>query len=688
MTGIMMLLPLIAGNPLISGEMEKSSTLPASLSRWQAEWSNPSADNRPLQIVHSGYRNPATLENMRYYKDQCGLGGIVCNVGPKDYLLNEAEWQRFAGAVRAAREAGLRVWIYDEDGYPSPEAGGVVLRGHPELESQALVYDPEAAEPFAIRPAYEYTHACNNYAAARRYPNPLDPAATQRFLQVTHQAYRDRLGAELFSQIEAFFTDEPSMMAVNIGQIPESVRKNVRIDDPLDPNVKPLPMVSWSADLPEQYEKRYGENLLAVRKSLFTGDSPEDQRVRRQFWSLIGELDAERYYGAIQTWCRNVGSSMPTLAQVQAASDQKQGPLRLAASGHTLHEENILAHVPLDGNKLQALARFDLPGLDMLNSDPRACGWGAWKAAAFPCSAALLTGKRFVMTEVSDFSQLMAEKPQPVTLEMMQATTAWQAAWGVTEMTLYYGISKRGDEAAEATHKKYCEFVGRLNAILREAAPVRPVLLYYPVTDLQSDYRPAAEPISIAAQPKRLQNIVGSFDRLGQLLVTSQIPFVLVDDSFLKQGKITGEKLEIAKSLFDALIVPNNVQLLPDVQQKVDEFVQSGGKVIRETSDSLISSHRELEKRLEAAQLQFARFAPGSEWLTLGRFHRDHCEIFLLLNTGVNPYRGTFHMPLLQGKTCVVLDPASGGMVVAEHQNVTSIPVSLEANQTQLVCIF
>lgn len=58
------------------------------------------------------------------------------------------------------------------------------------------------------------------------------------------------------------------MMGVNLGELREDVRKNVRVTDPTDPTKRNLPMVSWSPDLPGQYKARYGEELLPVVASL------------------------------------------------------------------------------------------------------------------------------------------------------------------------------------------------------------------------------------------------------------------------------------------------------------------------------------------------------------------------------------------------------------------------------------
>ena len=593
--------------------------IPAS---WRTEWDSPSAAMRPLQIVHGFVGHYDTPEKMAYFKDECGLGGIVCNVGPDNYLYNDTVWKSFVNAVKSAKSLGLRVWIYDEDGYPSPEAGGVVLRGHPEFECMALVYDKDRAdEPFYVRPAYEFTHAANNFAAARRYPNLLHSEATRRFLEVTHQQYRDRLGEELFNEVEAFFTDEPSLNAVNIGQIPEDVRKNVRIDDPLDPDLKPLPMVPWCDDLPERYREKYGQDLIPLRKSLFVGDSDDDKQARQRFWSLVGELTRDRFYGQIQQWCQGNGSSVPT-------ADSPNTPLRLASSGHTLHEEPTHAHVPLDGNKLEVLMRMDVPGLDMLASNPKHAVWGAWRAAAFPASAAWWTNRRLVMTEISDFSEKMGGSG-PVDLKTMCAAAAWQAAMGVTEFTLYYVIKDRD----EATHKMYCDYVGRLNAILRSAKPVYDVILYYPITELQAEYLPMAEPLNLQKLSPKTRECVANFENSGRMLLERQIPFVIVDKK------------------------PENAKL----------FVQTVENV----------------KNLPVAGLP--KIAPENTWIILGRFERDGRDIFLLLNADDVSYEGKLSFPSKDSPgRWDILNPVTGEIssldAVAETAGEV-IPVKLRSKQ-------
>ncbi|MGQ9604670.1 MAG: hypothetical protein ACUVTW_00585 [Thermogutta sp.] len=632
---------------------------------WKAAWENPPLDCRPMQIVHGvapGFaradgmeqilgenRDSATSrqdseEGMEYFLRR-GRGGIVCNVAADQYLESAEHWQTLVQAVDVCSKLGMQVWIYDEKGYPSAGAGGLVLRGHPEFEALVLAFsgtnlsDPTA---FFLRPAYEHTHAANNYHAKRRYPNLLDDRATRRFIEVTHEAYYRRLEPHFGTTIRAFFTDEPSLMAVDLGPIPEPAGSKVPVDDPLDPNVPKLPTVPWAYDLADRYAERYHESLEARRPSLFAGDTEEDREARRRYWSLVGDLTAERYFGQIRDWTR---------------------AHRTASSGHNLHEESIIHHVPLYGNGLKAISMMDIPGLDMLTSDPQAVMHAGWQTAAMPLSGALLRGNRRVMTEVSDFAQKMSGAG-PAPLEAMLATAAWQAAWGVTEFTLYYSPEDRSPEE----NLQYGLFVGRLNAVLRDALPVPQVGLYYPIRDLWSEYRPVAEPLRLVSQSERAQELAGSYYRLGQSLQRRQIPFVLVDHEFFAAGRVTAEgKLRLGGAELSALLLPSSAELPPDAAKVAADWRAAGGKVIQDTAAQPIGVNN-----VRDAVTPDIVVEPPEDALTLGRFTRDGREILLLVNVGSSEWTGHVRSPKLG--TWQILNPHSA---TAEYREVGAEGLSL-----------
>ena len=632
----------LAGTEINSGDnLNSSAAMP---SDWMQAWSDPGSKLRPMQIVHGLAPQQASQAGLAIFNN-LGLGGIVCNVNFDRYMQSEDHWNTLAQAVKSCSQLGLRVWIYDEDGYPSGSAGGLVLKKNPDHEALSLTYDPARSEPFVLRPAYEHTHASNNYGAARRYPNLIDDKAIKSFVEITHQAYRQRLSEYFGNTIEAFFTDEPSLIAVNIGALPESVRKNVRVVDPPDETLAPLASVPWVTELPQLYEQRYGEDINASRRSLFVGDKQKDRKVRRQFWALVSDLVAKRYFGRLQEW---------------AAENN------IASSGHTLWEEMPLHHVPLYGNVLKALLRMDIPGLDVLSSDPQAVIYTGWMTAILPASAALFNGGRKVMTEVSDFSQIMGSG-KAVSLELMQATAAWQAALGVTEFTLYYDYRRRSAE----DYRSYCNYVGRLNAVLRDARLTCRVLLYYPIHDLWSEYLPIPGKLTVESQSDRARMLVSSFMQLGRQMVRRQVAFTLADHELMSQADVKGAQLNVRGHRFGALVLPAGAMLPETAMEKIEQFRSNGGIVIQPGKQGAGIDFEKLSGLYAGGLLSIP-----NDRIVLGRFRRDGREILILVNVSSEPYQGGISCRKSAG--WLAADPGTGCINKAVIDAEGKIKISLK----------
>ncbi len=650
--------------PLLFIQGQKTSLMP---DEWVKSWSSPPVKYRPLQIVHGAdIRNKAV-----YFKDTCGLGGVVCNVAfGENYLKSEADWKVFVDGVKAMQKQGLRVWIYDEDGYPSLGAGGRVLEADKSLEALEMVYDKANPQnPFAVRPCYEFTHACNNFYVARRYPNPLNPQATQKFIELTHQSYYSHLGPDLYGNVEAFFTDEPSMMAANLGQLREDVRKNVKVTDPLDANKKNLPMVSWDTSLPEKYKAKYAEDLMSSLPSLFYGNDEKDKVIRQKFWSLLAEIDQTNYYKAIQSWLKSTSKV-----------NKGKGPV---ASGHGLREENPSCHVPLDGNKLLVSSGFDIPGLDQLNSDPDIWNYSAWMAAFFPNSSATLNGQRRVMCEMSDFEQTLHGKG-PVDLQHMQAATAWQMAFGVTDFTLYYAITygQKYPYRREPEYKEYCNFVGRVNSILMEAKPVRKTLLYYPIYDLQRKYIPTAEKADSENQNERVQTLEKSFDHLGRNLLKAQIQFVLADYLTLEKAIVNSNgTIQIGKNQYSSIVFPKGITLPESIADILEKAKNKGLKIVYADNYEETPSSGQLAQLIGTDE----KLLPSDESIAFGKYAREGLDIFAMVNSGNKTYTGKLKVE--RGKQYIELDPQTGNISDEQQIKDHSINLTLAPLQMKLFTV-
>ena len=68
-----------------------------------------------------------------------GYGGVVTNVRQEDgFTANRKNLEEFNGLVELLKKNEMSYWLYDESGYPSGSGGGLVLKGHEELEAKGL----------------------------------------------------------------------------------------------------------------------------------------------------------------------------------------------------------------------------------------------------------------------------------------------------------------------------------------------------------------------------------------------------------------------------------------------------------------------------------------------------------------------------------------------------------------------
>ena len=500
-------------------------------------------NHRPMQIIHDfrilGKQTGDVGTGLRALQAQ-GIGGVVTNMPFDDYMQDEGTWKAFREFLNVCRALGMRVWLYDEKGYPSGFAGGQVLARRPELEAVGLYRDETGRITEA--PSYEGTHNCNNYFARARTPNLLEPEAVREFVRLTHERYATELGTDL-AIVEAFFTDEPALNVMYFPPIPAA--KDVPVMDPPDPHRRLLPGVPWSETLAAQYERRDLTGLFC--------DQAGASALRRDFYGRVGEQLAANYFGQIQTWCR---------------------AHRILSSGHMLWEEDPEIHVPLYGNFLRCLLRLDIPGIDVLSASPLSGYRYGRRAAVLAASAAMLNGTRRIFTESSDFEEQWNEK-RMVTVGEATASLGWQAALGVTDFTFYfsYGLCPELSDRTFAclpedqrklarTPADYLAINNAINGwmeILGSASLAADVFLYYPIEPLQAAYYPVLRPWEAGSQSPELLRIAGAFtSALAGLLDAGIIP-CLVDGAMLREIRRstgTGAGYAVRKASANAIVCP------------------------------------------------------------------------------------------------------------------------------------
>ncbi len=467
----------------------------------------------------------STLKDLK----QKGYDGIVSNVDyTEGYLENQDNWKLMEEKARLCEELGIRLWIYDEKGYPSGAAGIYTLKQHPEIEAVALaavykVLKPGESEAitlplghlksigafgfyfegdfvtnealcqepirvpysedgyvfenktdknllclaFFTKPAFEGTHSQHNAASERRYIDIGNSLSGKAFIENTYRPYNEKLKKYIKNgTIEAFFADESSYQAVyfNIKKKPRTTTHLINENIPL------WAMVNWSNDLPESFSAKYGYNIEDNLPSLFLGNCEKDRQVRRDFYILLTELAQNHFFMPISDFCKENGTRF---------------------SGHILLEERITDHPRYQGNFFSLLKNMQVPGMDMLDSLPEK----VWKKAVTPIlasSVSRLYANGDVMDEVSAHFQNKFDIK--VSEQQLFNSLVMQYSLGANIFTSYYDEAKdailkqipTGETVLTATKRV-------INLIDQNRMPT--VAVHYPIEDVMAN---TTSPVDIA----------------------------------------------------------------------------------------------------------------------------------------------------------------------------------------------
>ena len=556
-----------------------------------ARFANPPADGRILKIIHGWPDKPEAQKTLIARLSRQGFGGVVCNVGfDSGYVESPAKWEALVRGVKSAQAAGWSLWLYDERGYPSGMAGGIVLRDHPEWQARGLlvadsttdgkpvdlasppgkvvlaaaypVHEHRIASKGKVDLAgnvqdarlrwtppagswrvllitesklYEGTHADSNVFEHVPYVNLLQPEMTAYFLKVTHDRYAAHLGHDLGKTFVSTFTDEPSLMSLFLRPMPYKV----------------LP---WSANLPVEFRKRRGYELEPIVADLVADAGPETPKHRYDFWLTVSELVSESFFGQIQAWCH--------------AHNFRSG-------GHLLLEESTLGHVPLYGDFFRCARRLDAPSVDCLTSIPAEVPWQIGRLLA---SAGELEGKPLVMSETSDFGQRYRppgdKRPvRNVTEAEIRGTLNRQMVGGVNRITSYYSFHGLSDEAIQRLNL----WVGRCATMLTGGCQVADVAVVYPVESLWTRFVPSRHWTQEATAAQPIESLFhGALDGLFE----ARRDMTIVDSRALGESTVEAGALVHGHLRWRVVVLPGIDTLPLAAWENLARFVRGGGVVI------------------------------------------------------------------------------------------------------------
>ena len=602
-----------------------------------------------------------------------GFAGVVINVAFEKYMEDEKAWLRFHKTVEMAKEKGFRIWLYDEQYYPSGFAGGLTLHGHPELEAQGLVCvtrevsSPDApvriASPlghsslryayavplregcpdydgqlsvseymdagggfcwncpggdwriyvFFTRALYEGTYLPHAMRAPQRNINVCDDRAVKRFLDVTYEKYEQWLGRDLMEAIETVFTDEPALFAHR--EYPSGY----------DPD--------------ERYRKEYASFSVYERPNTDIPLYPfihwtynlEEKFRKLRGYSLTDKLprlfDGETGSEGLRLDLFLTLGDLFDEAWNRQYSSLLQG-LGIHYSGHMLYEENLYKHPYLYGDVLKNLGAMTIPGCDLLSSDPEVIRHAV--ACKMASSAAHLYGREHVMIEASN----MFDRDQSLSLDALCLAMAVEFALGVDTITSYYGENFLTDEE----YRHFNTFVARLGRLFDGGIHQAQAIIYYP-------FKQAAALTAVQKHAKadgKALELSKSMDSLSVRLLERQLDFDFINDEFLLKGIPENGCFRMSGGKTPSLIVLPEISFVPDdTGKKLREAMDAGVIVLADGPKRCITGLENCpalkfigDGLPESGDFKAQTYCP--ELLVMHKKFKGQ-ELYLLVNTGKSP---------------------------------------------------
>ncbi|MCL2664702.1 MAG: hypothetical protein FWE82_03740 [Defluviitaleaceae bacterium] len=521
--------------------------------------------------------------------DKLGYGGIVGNIpyGPGYYDGDESEWGKTEAGFREIISRGMKAWIYDEKGYPSGTAGGVVTEENPDYIVQGLycfkywkaIYGPTRirsdyqdgklfkamllpvgdGEPIdvthcmnergvlyidvpegtfhlflmTVRRLFDGTHTSGSFSEPRNYISLNDKAATESFIRHTHEKYAKRLGDEFGKNIYAFFTDEPSFMSCNCRSV--------------------NPVVPWHKNFPMEFAEAYGYPIEYAVNAVVNNEGPQIIKRRCDFWEFVSESAAENFFGTIQNWC---------------------GEHNIKSSGHLMGEEELYLHVPWYGSIYKVGKRFDWPGIDALDCEPN----GLMDSRFVPigrlmASFADISGENETFTEFSDHKA--RNENRQISIDWVRASVNWHYAMGINNLTSYYGFDFFGDDEIIALNK----YSARLGWLIRQGVRDSRVAVLYPEAAIWSVYSPGCEQQNLAPTTD-VKRVSDAFASISWALLHRQVDFDYADEQLILDAEINNGALHYKSRIYECLILPQTRVIGIETLEKIRKAKAAGVGII------------------------------------------------------------------------------------------------------------
>ncbi|NTU51488.1 MAG: hypothetical protein HGA94_03510, partial [Candidatus Aminicenantes bacterium] len=538
-----------------------------------ATFADPPAEYRsaPLWVWNDLMTRDKITRQLEDFKAR-GIGGAF--IHPRPGLITpylDEEWFALcAFAVETGKRLGLKIWLYDENSYPSGFAGGHVPAAMPDAARSGLRMRSYNGPPPALDPAplavlrktltgfedvtgkvspgsgdgavhyvFDVIKATPSpWHGGYTYVDVLRKDVTEKFLDLTLNGYKRAFGKEFGLTVPGVFQDEAEIS-------PAGGRQAVNYTPALFATFQ----ARWGYDL--------RPNLVALFEEVGTW-----RRVRHDFYATLLDL-------FIENWAK------PYFAY---ATDNA-----LLFTGHYWEHEWPRPRVSPDNLAMAAYAH--MPGIDVLMNEwslaPDA-QFGNARAVREIRSAANQQGRRRTMSET------YGAGGWDLTFADQKRIGDWEYALGVNFLNQHLsyatimGARKRDHPLSFSDHEPWwphyntlADYFGRLSAVLSLGEQVNRVLVIEPTTTAWMLYSPAGE-------SEAFRSIGADFQAFIHLLEAEHIEYDLASEKTLQEFASTGHaSLKIGERTYKLVILPPGLRNLEDSTVTLNrDYLIRNGKIV------------------------------------------------------------------------------------------------------------
>lgn len=565
------------------------------------EFENPTNNYRGKPFWSwNGELNKDELIRQTHIMKDMGLGGYFMH--SRSGLITEYlsdEWFEYINAVADESEkTGMEAWLYDEDRWPSGSAGGMVTRDRKYSMKSLYLYEYDIDKDFTPEGEtvaifvgkvdginlWEYTQADNNKKSIQNAAEMLDATkgelkilhfcivpdksdsnyngetyidtmniqATNRFIALTHEKYKEKCGQRIGTSIKGIFTDEPHR-----GHCLDKVN--------FEDGVMSCPMC-YTDKMFEEFKLRYNYDPKPILPELFYRYKGKTvSPIKLDYIDLANNLFIENFALPIKNWC-----------------DKNN----MTFTGHVLHEDSLMCQTSPNGSVMRFYEHMHAPGIDCLSEYNR-CYWIVKQLS----SVARQLDKKWMLSE------LYGATGWDLNFKSHKAIGDWQTLFGINlrchHLSWYTmeGESKR-DYPASILHQspwwqeynKVESYFARFGAVISSGKPMCDLLVINPIESLWcqayigwADWIYNKSP-DIAPYEQR-------YAQLFHILAENQIDFDYGEEQMMSQhAKVeiidSVPYLCVGKMKYRSVIVTNMLTIRKSTIKLLEEFMSFGGKVI------------------------------------------------------------------------------------------------------------